>query len=452
MACDKKKNKKNKSGIPKSRRTGDVFRTRTKGTYSTEIQGVLHPLVNGPEPYIVEKPIKVVSPQWGLIIDVSGFRKFRWNPCYHFVYKGVVNRPSAQMLPPIGAVTGNPGGYTPDVLKHIRENLPWPPPEVLDDCAAMAQEHFEETTPVDTELANFIFEILLVVWGIIKNLGKLVKLLKEIWENFTKEFQRLLKKGVSETDSHWLAWNFAVRPFIDDVQKLICSAERARKRLIWLQKNNGVPTEVKLRRRSVWDPGEVVQTIGPLGDYYEGMWNPLPGGVDPTANMIPAEYKIRYIDYNIDFTAQATILFQVPPYLLEFPPACDVVWQSQQGFFNPLAIAWEQLPFSWLLDWFLSYRTKLWTKIGDLSPIPDAEILVSRHAFKVTFGWEVYVENSITNEIEVIGVGRCSMYRRSPGLPEVEASPFRIPWKWYNASILFALLSQIGRSKKARRR
>lgn len=441
----KGKKKKKRAGVPKVRSQRPVARSRTKGEYSSEWQEIHFPQVVG-QPYSIGQNVQIAPSRYEEMHDVAGFRKMSFNPVHHTVYEGTTERLPSGYTTALGVVS-LPGSYTPDALSWLRSNVPLPPGTVLNDLAAMAFEHFEETTPVDTNLAVFIAELLVAVVDIIKSLQKLIKLLRRMGAYYKYELERLLKKGLSDQDSHWLAWNFAVKPFLSDCRKLICSAEKARKRLIWLQRHNGVPTIVRMRKQNAWQPKQTEFLFDTAQDYYTGFAPPPPLIPIVVSNATPINIYIRITEYKLDFAAQGLVLFEIPEWMLEQPPACDVVWQSMQGMFNPLEFLWELTPFSWLVDWFLSYQAKLWTNIGDISPIPDAKVLETSHSLKMTCRWELYSIHQETFEKTDLGNGSYRLYTRRPGLPFSEVLPFRIPWEWYNASILVALLSQWKRNR-----
>lgn len=441
----KGKKDKRRKRKPITRRTRPYARTRFKGEYSSEWQEIHFPQVLG-EPYFIGQNVSIAPSSYEEMHDIVGFKKLSFNPVHHTKYEGETQRLPSGYTQALGVVS-LPGSYTPDALAWLKANVPMPPGDVLNDLAARAQEQFEESTPIDTNLAVFIAELLVAVVDIIKSLQKLIKLLVRMGTYYKYELERLLKKGLSDQDSHWLAWNFAVKPFLSDCRKLICSAEKARKRLIWLQRHNGVPTIVRNRKRDAWVPKQTEFLFDTAQDYYTGFAPPPPLIPIVVSNATPMNIYISIEEYKLDFAAQGLVLFEIPAWILEQPPAVDVIWQSMQGMFNPLEFLWELTPFSWLIDWFLTYQSKLWTNLGDISPISDAKLLESSHSLKMTCRWKLYSVHQETFEKTDLGSGSYKLYTRRPGLPYSEVSPFRVPWEWYNASILTALLTQWGRRR-----
>ena len=115
------------------------------------------------------------------------------------------------------------------------------------------------------------------------------------------------------------------------------------------------------------------------------------------------------------------------------------------GLHNPVGIIWEAIPFSWLIDYFLSYRARLFERMYDYSPYNGAvKILRESHSFNMRMAGDVKVihTNGISGETvyQHMGTFDYTLYNRMPGLPfHEESGLFRLPGDWYHESIIAAV-------------
>jgi hypothetical protein len=399
-----------------------------------------------------------------LIADTHGFVKDDFNPCFHERYVGVYNdfpfadewTDSRGFIHSLGTTFQR---SLNDPIVDCR-NIPLPIGQWLQDFSARAEYHY--TTLVDTEasLVNFVIEAIELLDGNVN----ILKRLEEGILNSLKAFRRHFK----ETGNFWLSWNFAIRPTINDLKALSHTFEKAVKRLAWLRARNHKDTKVKYREsprtfeinRVHFEPAPIVVT--------QPYFNPTPDihGVPPD------EYWQEWADWltpNLSFEADcsaevflsswAWIRFDIPDYLLfgRWQDTVHIVENVMQGLYNPLQIAWEAVPFSWLIDWFRteSHRLRELLK-SDLSPFGHATIRQAGWTIKVNITGTFFALQSMTvgegaldDEPSYedcprteVGAFRYHVFNRQPGLPEISSFPFRIPIEWYNASILLSLIQQ----------
>jgi len=323
---------------------------------------------------------------------------------------------------------------TVSFLDEIRLNMPMPPVDTIDDLAAKSHDHFITAVDSSHSLLNFLVELIQALEGNLKNLQKAQSLIQAAIKAFRDAYAKALRDGLTQAASYWLAWNFAIKPTLKDIKAILCAVSQSQKRLDWLRKQNGKPTFVKWGAKHFYTPDELPEIIIDwFPEYRLGR-----GALAVSDSWI----RIRCVDYWIDYNSTGLVRFDIPPQFLEGIPGLGTVWAAYSGLYNPLKIIWEIIPFSWLIDWFMSYRTKLQAKLGDWSPLKDAELIDSGHSFKSKSEW--IVEQTRDGGISWLFLSKVkySAYIRHPGLPEVQSSPFRVPLEWYNISILLSLVRQ----------
>lgn len=214
--------------------------------------------------------------------------------------------------------------------------------------------------------------------------------------------------------------------------------DSARKRLKWLRKRNNLDTKVKFRQGG-WSADLTYESGSVL----------FPKALGGAAYPLPPDCSIE-VEYNIKVapSSWAWVRFSIPEHLLEGWEGLGTVWAAMAGLYNPLKVAWEAVPFSWLIDWFISKRTQLQTEAANLSPLKDAKIIGAGFSLKTEVQGRLFLIGPpfergglVPQRIE-LGEFMYEAYDRRPGLPNPEVSPFRVPFKWYNVSILAALFEQ----------
>lgn len=374
------------------------------------------------------------------MVDTIGYQGCDFNPCFHDKLL-VVAQPLPQLtweadpLNPADCVTysftgENNGIRWPELIDICRHELT-PPFNAndLDDFAAQAEHHFKTAVDDTHSLLNFIIELIQMCEGNIVKLRELGKKISDALKAFHRMYER--------TGDFWLSWNFCIKPTIRDLHAMANVLERARKRLDWLRKRNNLDTKVKYRQgpwtlESVYETSNVVWPE-PVGPMY----------VVPPNTSIRIKYVIKTVP-----SSWGWVRFSIPSYLLEGFEGLGIVWAALAGLYNPVKVGWEAVPFSWLIDWFVSRRTQLQLEAASLSPLKDADILGTGHALLTTvegtieFVGPPFEMGSGTPQVFELGQFRYEQYNRHAGLPVMDILPFRIPFEWYNFSILAALFQQ----------
>ena len=395
---------------------------------------------------------------WRYMLDTHGFLQDDFNPCYHERYVGVHNFPSRISWTASDGVHAFQTTYRRQLRDPVAScrsmNLPlgtW-----VEDFGARAENHFITLVKTEYSLINFIIEMIELCEGNISILEKA----KNAIEDAIKRFRKLF----AETGNYWLSWNFAIKPTIADVKAMFSLYSKALKRLKWLRERNHKDTKVKYREGPREFEGVCQFDMRP-DTVTQPYYIPTPVLLGKPPNQIWEEWadwlglqEVAEVEYTarVRLSAWAWIRFDIPDMYLEGLPALGIVLSAMQGLYNPLAIGWEAVPFSWLIDWFRTEAHKLRELVkSDLNPLGHATIKAAGWTSDTLIFGTYYHRCGMTCAPGAMdpqpsyddwtkqeaGAFRYKLYNRQPGLPETDAL-FRIPWEWYNASILTSLIQQ----------
>jgi hypothetical protein len=328
---------------------------------------------------------------------------------------------------------------SPSTRKSVRDTLPFLDNAALDELALRSEEKLSSVVDNEVSIANFIIELIQLCTGNIRGIKRYQSVYERMVKAYVAAYKRFIKQGHKETAARWLAWNFAIKPAIKDLKSILCSISQAYKKLKWLQDHNNSIVYLDYHRKDLtdlvdWDPNEWLTGIG-VTDILDHT-HPL-----ATHN---GQYKqqVRFTDLKIEYHARSKIFLQIPNQYLEGAYGMSVLWASMQGLYNPVGIVWEALPFSWLIDYFLSYRARLWQRIYDYNPYNEGvEVLGYGHSFVVKASGDARLQN-VTRDVMHYNYGgfKYAIKVRRAGLPfPEETTLFRLPDSWYQASILGAI-------------
>lgn len=393
-------------------------------------------------------PTLLMQPrEFSHMIDTVGYPMNYNNPVHHkkykFAGKGV---PSFERY-----ITGQPGSgwrsfyFTPalkppDCTQLLLDEDLIPPPEWFADFAEKANKHFAEAVDTKTLLANFLLELIALIVDIIKALKNLAK---RFVEALTRFFSKLKEVG-----DLWLAWNFAIKPFVRDAKTIAKSLRTAEKRLKWLRENNHKDTRVAYRHRPYQSEKAGDGKSMPcyelnLCQFYNDWGGFL---LYPGAAADECSWQVHDLTLELRACANAVVRFDIPDELLNSPRASAVVWAKLMGLNNPAAIVWEATPFSWLIDWFVGHKTALLIQLGEIRLFPDAKILAAGHSYHYKIRgevrWKGPDDRNFVPQVLELGFANLSYYNRVPGPPSAWSPLLTVPLHWYNASILAAIIRQ----------
>lgn len=428
--------------IPRIRRRGDYIKTSGTRQYYPS-----NPLSEDESPHVHEAVFTNTTRKVELMWDTTGFEDCDFNPCWHekALKTGetpVTQEPRIQPTShPPNMYTWSGGGHNVDQLAAGR-SIPLDLGQWLDDFAANATYHFQTAVEPAASLINFLIEAIQIC-----ELN--IKVLKDLWEGILKALKRF-NEMLAQTGNFWLSWNFAIKPTIRDIKVAFETLKKAQKRLKWLRERNHKNTKVKYRE----GPREFTGTcvVPHLRPSVGAQLHPSPGtmlGSEPDLDP-NVELEVAY-QAKIQLTSWAWIRFDIDDAYLDDFYGLGIIMMVMQGLYNPGAIIWEATPFSWLIDWFRTQKSKLEQLIAtDLSPLKDGTILSTGwtiHA--VIHGDCTWVINRDTDAEERRDAGAVmyQLHSRQPGLPSAGSSPFQVPTSWYQLSIILALIQQFRRRK-----
>lgn len=380
--------------------------------------------------------------------DTHGYWQNHCNPCIVEEHQDGTHQP----LPPIVDSEGVVVDFkstTPSFRSTIREAIPFLSSAQLDELALKSEQKLSKVIDPTVSIANFILEIIELIHGNIKSVKRFKNLYDRMRDAFEKAYLRLRKQGHKEASAYWLAWNFAIKPFIKDLRSIICSMQTAHKRLAWIRDHNHKEVILHYQRRDlgkdlVYDPFH----------WYDGFPLCTVTRSDPSVNGLYL-YQVRVISAKLQYHAFSKIFLEIPDHLLERgDKGVGAMWAAVNGLTNPIGIVWEAIPFTWLIDYFLSYRSRLFQTMYDFNPFDEGvTVLGMGHAFTMEMGLHVRATNVSTGLVHHDYQGASyKLYSREKGLPYPEqASLFRVPDSWYKGSIIAALAIQLMKRRKSSR-
>lgn len=397
-------------------------RHRTRGHASVEQNAVIcvYSPVLGPQLAGVGVCTPRNSAKVEVFDDVVGAQQEEFNPCIHYELLGSIspldNFSSGSVAFPGGSYSFNNGGPYPSTLLDALLATAFLDPQYLDDFSVDAELHFKTAVSDSSSLINFILEFIEMLEGNLKSL----KSLSEKFAKAIKTYWRVLQTS----GSHWVAWNFAIKPALRDVKNFLSTLKRAQARLKFLKARNHKPTKIKYRRSPV--DFQLANCLITQEGWWDGTFDTEEGPV----SILPVDWGGFSADMagTVQVSSWAMVQWDIPDYLLDdFTLAIGMISMIMNGLYNPVKIIWEAIPFSWLIEWFTSKRAMLLKELGNMSPFPDATILATGHSIKVKIlTGEVFAEK-IDLPDEGSSAARISLgnfqwesYVRKQGLPTGE--------------------------------
>ena len=256
-----------------------------------------------------------------------------------------------------------------------------PPTEAstISNWSTEALNAFSDQVPEIVSVANFLYEL--------KDIKGLIP--------------KIEKSLVRTAGSNFLALEFGLKPFLGDIQKLQTIQSAVEKRLKHLRSTAGKTVSLRFKR-SMEKPTNVNFTRE--GHYF----NNYLGG-----NFLRFELE----GYSGEFNVTGKLFQNLEG--LNDPFTNLKALAAATGFNNPAAIVWEAIPYSFVVDWFIS----LDKQIDKLAIQPfGGEYRVTDVCWstKESFNWLVYQDffpNDTRNKKRLIGNIVCKYYKRRPGFP-----------------------------------
>lgn len=398
----------------------------------------------------------------------GGIRNWQ-NPCHHVKIWDFTSGIS-DLYDSLGHVVVKANNVHTFAGVQVLDHIPVPPSTVIDDLSLMAKDSLTEIVDPEADLANFIKEIAESLLGLVGNLKNLVKRGKLFNQQLLRKARKYLESlGVviphdKRGDLNWiwsrlspaqkfLIYSFVIAPFLDDLRAILGSYNSALKRLKWLQRHNGKPVRKYYTRKNVWSPAAVEFNVDfPLSELcFENV-----GGAGHPMETVTCQVVCELVDYELDFNSQAWIVFTLPKGWLETLPGKLRVWAHLMGLDNPIGIIWEATRMSWLIDWFLSYRAKLFQRLSHLGNemFKPAEVLSAGHSWKCKMTWKVTQHVYRTGVLSAsfdLGEIRIHTFSRNVGLLTSEEPYYiRLPNRWEQLVLAWAVIEQRLLRRRAR--
>lgn len=299
-------------------------------------------------------------------------------------------------------VTPN-GVYKPFITNTVFERFAESPPDsVLAPLCDEAFNRFNIQFPTEVSVANFILELDDIV-GLIPKLSKsLVR---------------------SAANAH-LTLEFGWKPMISDVRAMYHTLDRVKARLAYLRKTFGKKTDLGFRRNDIYVP-----SLAPVGT---SMTATVGNGI---------QFRYVLVDYHCDFRAKGRLYHRME--YLDGAAGEIAGLLGALGFSNPLAIVWEAIPYSFVVDWFTNIGD-LVTRYGVLQDL-GSQWTVDRLCWSVTIKATVDVyQRNVTGSGALITETRLGQvtfkrYKRRPGL-SVSSSVLNLSLPNFRQSALLASL------------
>jgi len=136
-----------------------------------------------------------------------------------------------------------------------------------------------------------------------------------------------------------LTWNFGICPFVSDLVSLASSISKMKKQMAWLRKNAGKPVRIMTKRSipvpASYDPGfeDEAAPTGPISNHLATA-RLVVGTPEITA------WCVTWVTYDLDDVSSLELTMQAA--LRTF------------GISNPLLVAWNAIPYSFVVDWLLN--------------------------------------------------------------------------------------------------
>jgi len=260
------------------------------------------------------------------------------------------------------------------------------------ECSLNAFRHFHEQIPLSTSVANFLFEAREYPFKAAK-----FALMKQKGRALKRGVKSVMQRPIGTLSDQYLAYNFDYAPSVSDIFAIVNMGDKVSKRLDYLRKSRG--KLVKLHYRS-----QLENILSPDYNYVRG------GDTDYVIRMHTTALDVKY-------SASAT-LFQE----LEGLDDAWASWKSifaASGFNNPVSIAWNALPFSFVLDWILPIGNAL--KSMAIQPFMGRwdvyNVSASIRVLQSQLAYRDFVMSNHANTSHVLALIQTEYYRRWAGLP-----------------------------------
>jgi hypothetical protein len=193
--------------------------------------------------------------------------------------------------------------------------FPSPPSSLLDDLRRKACRRFMSQIPIEVDGIPFLAEL----------------------HEVTELVPRLLSTISETVASGWLQWNFGCAPLLSDLRKISQIVSTVEDRLQFLMDTWGKKTQLHFKRSKIWDP--------PFLPFYALVGDP------------PFTGRAVRRFYQADFQASAWLTHHLEGLRDKLAELRAI--GVALGFTNIAGAIWEEIPFSFVVDWLIDVGSVL---------------------------------------------------------------------------------------------
>lgn len=286
-------------------------------------------------------------------------------------------------------------------LMHTNGMIQTPTAAQFSSWSIDAFNAFHDQVPREFSVGNFLYE------------------LRDI-KGMIPKIERSISKTAS---SNFLAFEFGVKPFIGDVQKMLTLMEVVSKRLKHLSDTAGKEVTLSFSRKVEEPTGPSILSI-PVPEWGSG-----------------ANYEFRRVSYSGKFTASSKLIQNLD--ILSDTNGLLKGYAAALGLNNPIAIVWEAIPYSFVIDWFFKVGKLLdtlsiqpfggeWSLRNTTSSFKDEYLYIMSQDF--------FPPRNVKTQV---GQARIRRYSRSVGLPVSSVFATDLTLTPKQQALSLALLNQL---------
>lgn len=250
----------------------------------------------------------------------------------------------------------------------------------LSDWSLEAYNTFQDQVPTEVSIPNFLYEL--------KDLKGMIPSLD--------------RHSLSKTASNnYLGFEFGVKPFIDDIKKMLSLTTDVTKRLEHLIAINGRASNLLYRKYVTYEePLSFRRSI-------------LGGETNQGFDVLFKRQSARVV-----FTASGKLYQDLQD--LSTQVGYLKALAAAGGFNKPARVVWNAIPYSFVADWFFRYGKVLDTL--SVQPFGGTyDVSQVGYSLKAESTWLVFQDfgTSYSSQQKLIGTVWYKGYERAPGLPVV---------------------------------
>lgn len=347
--------------------------------------------------------------------DVTGNPYPGMNPCYHLKVEASSGSSPDDYSKSVPAMGESPDRFImaidfPGPILNLEPEMVPPSSADLNEFLWDSAIKCATQVPEDVSIANFLWEIR----------EEILKILKNLWEYIAK----WLTPGGA-----YLGYHFCIKQIIQDLKKIKNVLKSAKKRLKHLKDTFGKPTTQRFRKKL--EP-EVFPPVEPF-DPFDTAW-------------IGCAFVCTHLVERRTTLHATWVTYHEFPGLDSAMALMDVLG-AKLGLQNPIKIIWNAIPFSWLLDYFVSTGS-FFDRLQLPSFKGEFTVLASCHGWKVEEKYQSWFvvhdwsSGSLQVNFRALGDLKVTHYVRRQGIPLGSIFTVQESLTQHQWNVIAALLSQ----------